>query len=216
MGDFINEVRVGPDPSELFVKVAEGREVILDNSYLIRKMLEYHTVYIRSGYPVIRVALRHMRGACSFANEWSTRVYLHNLVKGSPPSGLVVDHRNRNRLDNRQSNLRVVTYRVNALNHGIVRNSSGATGVCRNRQRKLWVASWGTDAGPKKYATFRDATYGGRDEAFAAAVERREEAISKIRVYQMADPEAPEVPIEEARRLVKRKRTTVVDKYTYT
>jgi hypothetical protein len=42
--------------------------------------------------------------------------YLHHQVTGKPPSGMVVDHINRNKLDNRAANLRVVTPLENIRN----------------------------------------------------------------------------------------------------
>lgn len=45
-----------------------------------------------------------------------TFVKIHHLVVGKPPKGLVTDHINRNKLDNRKDNLRFVTQRENLLN----------------------------------------------------------------------------------------------------
>lgn len=45
-----------------------------------------------------------------------SNVMLHHLVIGFPPEGLETDHKNRNRLDNRRSNLRHVTHQENLLN----------------------------------------------------------------------------------------------------
>ncbi len=41
---------------------------------------------------------------------------IHHLVIGKPPTGKVVDHIDRNRLNNRLSNLRFVTQKENILN----------------------------------------------------------------------------------------------------
>lgn len=43
-------------------------------------------------------------------------VYLHRIIAGAVLRSEIVDHRNRNTLDNRRSNLRITTTRINALN----------------------------------------------------------------------------------------------------
>jgi len=64
------------------------------------------------------------------ATTWnSERVRMHTIIM-QPPPGLVVDHINRNPLDNRRKNLRIVPQLVNARSHGLARkNTSGFTGV---------------------------------------------------------------------------------------
>jgi hypothetical protein len=55
----------------------------------------------------------------------------HNLLM-TPPKGLVVDHINRKTWDNRCSNLRIVTQRINTQNKSIYSsNRSGVTGVSK-------------------------------------------------------------------------------------
>jgi len=46
------------------------------------------------------------------------RIYesLHRYLMGNVPKGMVIDHINRKPLDNRKSNLRIVTYEENAYN----------------------------------------------------------------------------------------------------
>lgn len=51
-------------------------------------------------------------------------IRLHRLIM-NPPKELVVDHINRNRLDNRKSNLRCVTQKINAINSNRVENAKG-------------------------------------------------------------------------------------------
>ena len=68
----------------------------------------------------------------------STR--MHRFLM-NPPAGLVVDHINGDRLDNRRSNLRVCTHRDNLRNRVTRRdNESGFKGVSRVRPGGRWKA----------------------------------------------------------------------------
>jgi hypothetical protein len=59
-----------------------------------------------------------------------TRVSLHHYLIGRPLLSLEIDHINRNKLDNRKNNLRIVTRTQNAINRGKQSNNrSGKTGV---------------------------------------------------------------------------------------
>lgn len=42
--------------------------------------------------------------------------YLHRLIMGEVPSNMVIDHINRNSLDNRKKNLRIATRSLNSIN----------------------------------------------------------------------------------------------------
>lgn len=67
------------------------------------------------------------------------RQYLHRLLM-NPPKGMEVDHINRDRLDNRRENLRVVTHRENMQNQGPEgRGKSGYRGVYQTRSGR-WFA----------------------------------------------------------------------------
>lgn len=60
---------------------------------------------------------------------------LHNLIV-RPKAGYVVDHINRNKLDNRRENLRLVTRAENAINTYFFDKASGV-----RKRNKKWLAS---------------------------------------------------------------------------
>lgn len=70
------------------------------------------------------------------------RVYrLHRLVFGAP-NGAIVDHADRNPLNNRKENLRLANKSQNAANSKISsNNTSGYTGVCFDKTTKRWIAT---------------------------------------------------------------------------
>ena len=69
------------------------------------------------------------------------RVYkLHRVIMDAPDD-MLVDHINRDPLDNRKVNLRICTQMYNGRNLSIKsNNTSGFSGVCWDKSRKLWTA----------------------------------------------------------------------------
>lgn len=66
-------------------------------------------------------------------------IYLHRLIMGFPKGK--VDHINRNKLDNRYENLRVVTAKENSINIGKFKNKSSIyKGVSWDKRRNDWIA----------------------------------------------------------------------------
>ena len=66
---------------------------------------------------------------------------LHRVIMGSP-AGRLVDHVNRDPLDNRRGNLRIGDNLLNAQNHGplLATNSSGYRGVSYSKAHRRWAA----------------------------------------------------------------------------
>lgn len=72
----------------------------------------------------------------------SVRIYIHRAILNAP-KGILVDHKDRNVLNNQKSNLRFATRRQNAQNaaapKGILK-SSKYKGVTWSKQRQRWAA----------------------------------------------------------------------------
>ena len=67
--------------------------------------------------------------------------YIHRLIMGSP-KGLQIDHINVNGLDNRRSNLRIVTNKSNGKNTAIgSNNTTGHIGVSLNKNTGKYEAN---------------------------------------------------------------------------
>ena len=52
-----------------------------------------------------------------YAIDIDNKTFLHHVIKGVPETGLVIDHINTNKLDNRSENLRIITRSQNVRNH---------------------------------------------------------------------------------------------------
>ena len=66
------------------------------------------------------------------------KTFLHRMINKTP-AGMLTDHINRNKLDNRKENLRSANKSQNAINTGMRKtNTSGYTGVSWNKNEKKW------------------------------------------------------------------------------
>ncbi len=82
----------------------------------------------------------HLHGGYAVRHENGKRIYMHREIM-QPPDGMVVDHANRNKVDNTRANLNVCTQQENTL-HRSKRNgaSSRFRGVSYNGNSGKWVA----------------------------------------------------------------------------
>lgn len=110
---------------------------------------------------------------CRFHERWviglSGKAYkrariVWEMHRGRIPNGLVVDHINRVRQDDRIENLRLVSTVVNNRNKSLdVRNKSGVTGVRQDLARNKWVAYINRDGKQVRLGRFNT-----KEEAIAA------------------------------------------------
>jgi len=108
---------------EYLIRKVAGREVKLDaEAFLNRKILNSTLIISKAGQVFVRN--RKTRETVALA-----RIVL------DAKKGQIVDHENRDPLDNRRSNLRIVTNRQNMLNR-ILKNSTGFIGVNIRRKTK--------------------------------------------------------------------------------
>lgn len=66
-------------------------------------------------------------------------LFLHRVLTKTP-QGMVVDHINRDKLDNRRSNLRICTHQENTFNQTVKKGSSIYKGVCWDNRAQKWMS----------------------------------------------------------------------------
>jgi len=112
--------------------------------------------------------------------------FFHNMVMKHIPTDITVDHINRNKLDNRKVNLRLVDRRIQIINQGMREdNTSGVKGVSFNKKYKFWVAQWQDADGNRCSKWFSSKKY-GNDVAKAKAIEHRQRMIRSLPHYREA------------------------------
>jgi hypothetical protein len=94
-------------------------------------------------------SVRNGKGyASAFVKIGRTSIGMHRMLM-KPPAGMVVDHINGNKLDNRRENLRLCTASQNQWNAGkrILKGTSKYKGVCRPSapSPRPWVAQIRSD-----------------------------------------------------------------------
>lgn len=81
-------------------------------------------------------------GEIKYSNyAFNRHFFMHNLIMNKSKNNFVIDHINRDSLDNRKKNLRICTQLINARNSSIrTDNKSGVPGVRYRKDRNKYVA----------------------------------------------------------------------------
>lgn len=125
----MNEIVIYDDYAEMIIYNKQGNEkcrtlIDLDD---IEKVKDYRWSfkgYVGKGY---------------VKNE-KNKLFLHKFIMNAP-KGVVVDHINHNKLDNRKCNLRICTHSQNNMNRvKQSNNTSGYTGVYWSKEHSKWHA----------------------------------------------------------------------------
>jgi len=98
-----------------------------------------------------------------------TRQYMHTLIMGSRiKEGFVIDHINRNKLDNRKKNLRFLDFSQSMLNRKIhSNNTSGHKGVYWHKAAKKYMVE----------VQYRNTKY------YLGLFAKKEDAIKKVKEF---------------------------------
>ena len=122
-----NEFIIKDNYCEIILYNNKHKEVgraLIDNS-MIKSANNYKWYLMNTGY---------------VATKYRNKVFLlHHLIIGCPINKLQTDHINRNRLDNRRCNLRIVTTSQNQMNIASQKNNtSGIKGIYWDKSRNKW------------------------------------------------------------------------------
>jgi hypothetical protein len=124
---------------------------------------------------------------CYAYTEVNCRTFrLHNFIMDhTPTKEYTVDHINRNTLDNRKSNLRIVNNSVQSINRASPNTKTGVIGVCINKKQNCWFARWiENKKHVKKSFTYYD--YKSFRNAFIKAFITRKNKEREIEDYRIA------------------------------
>jgi hypothetical protein len=118
-----------------YIELSQGKRVkVYDYDFTRFNKFKWYAVDKRNNFYAVR-NIKHGSG--------QRLEYMHRAILGlTPGDGKEIDHKNRDTLDNRRSNLRIVTRSQNSQNHKLSsNNTSGTTGVHFNKLSGKWVVT---------------------------------------------------------------------------
>lgn len=124
----LNEYRIEGEVTKIVT--TKGEEILIDTED-IGRINSFTWRVNKNGY-----AITEYRESINKTK----RVQMHRLLVNAP-DGFLVDHKNRIKIDNRKSNLRICNISQNAMNRDKFRGcTSNAKGVHYNKRDKRWIA----------------------------------------------------------------------------
>lgn len=105
--------------------------ILIDYDDWLKYRNTFWSVKLKKNYP---------SGVITINENKKQRVFLHRLIMNyfEPGNKIVVDHKNRNTLDNRKDNLRIVSQKLNVKNRGLetkLNKSSGILGISKSKKK---------------------------------------------------------------------------------
>ena len=119
---------------------SSSKILVDDEDYPVLSRLTWYVS--DTGYAITDTPVKHIK--------------MHKLLTGAIPRGAVIDHINRNKLDNRKENLRVVSQKINVTNSTRYEN---AKHYWLDKRRNQWIVEM---AGIKKYIPVESPTMAER------------------------------------------------------
>lgn len=118
-----------------YLKLTQNKQAIVDSDVYEWVSQWKWTYDSTNGYAYRREHLPSTR-----KDQKSKKIYLHRLINKTP-DGMLTDHLNRDKLDNRKINLRTVNRSQSQSNRGLhSNNKSGYFGVSWSERDKVWTA----------------------------------------------------------------------------
>jgi len=121
------------ETNEKLIKLTRGLTTVVSSSdYLLVLKRKWQAATAYGTYYAVRTEQR---------NNVRRRITLHGFLL-KPPKGLFVDHINGDGLDNRRSNLRIVTRAQNQQNRRVrYKKTSSYKGISYNKNNGMWTVS---------------------------------------------------------------------------
>lgn len=116
------------------IQLTKNKVALVDDD-MFEYLNQWKWFYSSNGYAIRH---KHIRVA---KNKYKSKIIRMHVLVNETLDGLVTDHINRDKLDNRKENLRSVTKSINAVNSKLnSKNKSGVKGVYFDSITNKWRA----------------------------------------------------------------------------